>query len=615
MKKICLPLLLLIGYVNASGQQRLLAQGANVLKGTLVRVSDPFHPDRKFHPAVVRNEEGIIGKAEQAEFQPVSPYPLLQQKRDEGLQSVTATQPPESVAAFDGLGYSSVCPADPTMAVGPNHIVQMVNDRSGTDLQIWDKAGNVLMGKKLLSDITGVQGYGDCIALYDALADRFILTEIQFGSALGFTIAISATGDPLGAYYTYVFPNTVLTDYPKYSVWTNAYFAKTNDFRPQGGSFSYVGETLYAFDKQGMLKGNKTIDVQTLSLPPSNAYFSMCPAGIAGTTPPPAGTGGLFAYMNDNTWTKSDKDSIGLVEYSVDFANPANSNLTATGFAVAAFDPSVQNIAQPRYQRLDALSMRVMNQPVYRQLSTSASLALAFPVLVNKGKPLAGIRWFELKIASGTWQVKQQSTFSPDNLERWLPSISIDAEGGIGLAYNVSGLPLGPSIRFTGRRSTDPLNTMTVTETSLQEGSSGSNCFGRYGDYNHLVIDPSDNRTFWFTAMYNSQPQWSTKIGSFTIGGIVSPALTQRNTTTGDRLAATTFGVYPNPAHDKLTVSIPSSMIKPLLQVLDMNGKVVGTYRRSGQTVDVSTASLPRGIYLLRITAGNTVRQVKFAKE
>jgi hypothetical protein len=613
MKKLCLPLLLLLVYVSSHGQ-RLVAQGANVTQGKLIRVSDPFHPDPKFRAVVVRNEEGVIGKEEQAEFRPSALYPLLQHQSDGALQSSDGNVAPDTYSAIEGLGYSRVCPADPTMAVGPNHLIQMVNDRSGTNVQVWDKAGNVVMGKKLLSDITGIQGYGDCIALYDQLADRFILTEIQFGSSFGLIMAISATSNPLGAWYTYLFPNMNLTDYPKYAVWNNAYYAKTNDFRLQGGTFKYVGETVYAFDRNSLLNGASTVNVQNVSLPPTNAYFSMCPVGLAGANLPPSGTGGLFAFMNDNTWTKSDTDSVGVLEYRVDFTTPANSRLLEKSFAVAAFDPDIPNIAQPRYQRLDALAYRVMNQPVYRKLSQSEALALAFTVKVNKAAPTAAVRWLELKRTGADWSVNQQSTFSPDALNRWIPSISIDAEGGIGLAYNVAGTTRAPSIRFTGRRSGDPLNTMTIEETSIQEGISGSNCYGRYGDYNHLVIDPADNSTYWFTAMYNTATYWSTKIGSFSFTG-GTPTVSRQRVNAEEQKMERAFGVYPNPAHDRLTVTFPLTAAKPVLQVLDMNGKLMASYKISGSQHVVNTAGLAQGIYLLKMSAGNVVRYVKFVKE
>jgi hypothetical protein len=60
---------------------------------------------------------------------------------------------------------------------------------------------------------------------------------------------------------------------------------------------------------------------------------------------------------------------------------------------------------------------------------------------------------------------------------------------------------LHPSIAFTGRVPTDPLNTMESPATIfIAKGSAtGAN---RWGDYSSMVIDPSDDCTFWYINQY-----------------------------------------------------------------------------------------------------------------
>ena len=130
-----------------------------------------------------------------------------------------------------------------------------------------------------------------------------------------------------------------------------------------------------------MLVGRSTIRSQQFSLPISNQYYSICAVGLVGATTPPAGTGGLFAYMSDNAWTGSGVDSIGLLEYNVNFSSPQSSTLLSSHYAVSAFNPSVRSISQPKGQKLDALANFVMNQPTYRSFGSSESLAFAFTVI------------------------------------------------------------------------------------------------------------------------------------------------------------------------------------------------------------------------------------------
>src|SRR5204863_6585711 len=118
----------------------------------------------------------------------------------------------------------------------------------------------------------------------------------------------------------YFYPSTLFPDYPKYSIWNNTLYCKVNEFRQN----SYQGASVYAFDKAAMFSGAATATSVRISLGKANKYYSMCPVGLVGTTQAVAGTGGLFAYVNDNSWSGSTKDSIGLVEFKVNFASPSS---------------------------------------------------------------------------------------------------------------------------------------------------------------------------------------------------------------------------------------------------------------------------------------------------
>lgn len=230
-------------------------------------------------------------------------------------------------ANFAGIGYQPLNPPDPSLCVGPNHVIQMINGSSGALFLITDKAGNQLKAATFLDAITGKGGLGDPIALYDQLADRYVLTEFvnkaEAGSE-GLAMAVSQTPDPLGAWYVYFFSTgTTFPDYPKFSVWNDAYYATTNDF---ANATSYSGSSVYAFDSAKMLAGNATATMQRFTLGSASKHFSMSPVCLEGTTTPPAGTGGLIAYMFDDAWTSTtaDADSIGIFKFDVNFTTPAS---------------------------------------------------------------------------------------------------------------------------------------------------------------------------------------------------------------------------------------------------------------------------------------------------
>jgi hypothetical protein len=229
-------------------------------------------------------------------------------------------------------------------------------------------------------------------------------------------------------------------------------------------------------------------------------------------------------FDDASTSSTADKDSIGLLEFDVDFANPSASRLSArASLAVSSVNQDLCNASRRTCitqagssSNLEDLSGRIMNQPIYRNFAGNEGIVLAHTA--NAGNGVAGVRWYELrKPSGGNWAVNQQSTYSPDATNRWMPGICYDKFGNIGLAYNVASNAnnVFPGIRFTGRKACDPLNSMTYPEQTIVAGTA-ANGSTRYGDYNHLVAD-ADGGTLWFTAEWNGARSWSTRVASFTL--------------------------------------------------------------------------------------------------
>jgi hypothetical protein len=539
---------------------QVIAQNPEVIQGKLIRVTKPlaqFTNADEIPYVKVRDENGVLWPEGKKKVQRIPDYyPAQEQTADDPMlqriyQQLTNNTERAVTSNFNGLGFTSVNPPDPTLCAGPNHVIQMINASSGAIFKVFDKSGGQVVAQTFLDAITGRGGLGDPIALYDQFADRYVLTEFanasENGNQEGLIFAVSQTNNPAGSWFVYFFGNgSIFPDYPKFSIWTDAIYATTNDF-----TASYVGSTAYAFDKAKLYAGDATATVQKFSLGNTNKSFSTCPVLLQGTTTPPAGTGGLIAYMLDDTWTTSttDVDSIGLLEFDVNFTTPSSSTLsTRSSLNVAAYKSTVctatrgQCVPMPgTTSRLEALQGRVMNQPVYRRFGAYEGIVINHTV----DKSTAGIsavRWYELRKTTGNWFVNQQSTYSPDDTHRWMASVCYDKFGNIGLAYNVSSGTVNPGIRYTGRRECDPVNTMTYSEDVIIAGSS-RNGSTRYGDYNHLVADP-DGVTFWFTGEYNATTQWSTRIASFTLDectpaacadptGLASSSVTTSSATVG----------------------------------------------------------------------------------
>ncbi|MEZ4799158.1 MAG: PKD domain-containing protein [Flavobacteriales bacterium] len=444
----------------------------------------------------------------------------------------------ELVQNYAGMGDTGVDPADPSIDVGPNHVIQMINGQSGSYFRIWNKTGTQVMAQTYFDTFFGQPGgAGDPIVVYDAPADRWLMSEFTAtGNRL--SVAVSSTPDPLGTWYTYTFTTPNFPDYPKYSVWNNAYIVTTNE----------NSSTVYALDRASMLTGAPATSQRfTMTNFGTIGFQAATPVNLDGTTLPPTGTPAMVMRMRDDAWSGAATDALEMWAFNINWTTPANSSLTQIAvLPVTAFASelcgytSFACIPQPNSNTtLDPLREVLMNRIHYRNFGTHESIVCCHVVDVDNTDH-AGMRWYELRRTngqSGTWSIYQQGTYSPDGANRWMGAIGISASGNIGMAYNVSSSSVYPSLRYTGRKSCDPLGVMTEPETTIVAGTA-SNTSNRYGDYNAMGLDPADGETFWFTGMYNTSGAWSTRVAAFNIPSCNSAVQFSANTATADEASA-----------------------------------------------------------------------------
>ena len=81
----------------------------------------------------------------------------LPQGEDPALQKIYP--PPATDKAlnynWDAISNFSVSPADPTVDVGPNHVVHMTNGPSGAYIQVYDKTGTAIGGQVYFDNFMG----------------------------------------------------------------------------------------------------------------------------------------------------------------------------------------------------------------------------------------------------------------------------------------------------------------------------------------------------------------------------------------------------------------------------------------------------------------------------
>ena len=448
--------------------------------------------------------------------------------------SVLGLLMPSPVLNFDGIPFPGVgcncAPPDTNGAVGKTQYVQIVNE----GYQVFNKStGNSVLGPNSISSVwsgfggaCGNGGSGDPVVLYDHLADRWIIT--QFATATGGIpitdecVAVSTTSDATGTYNRYGFHlGSNFFDYPKLSVWPDAYYMSMNVFNSSGTS--YLGPQPFAFNRSQMLAGMPASFVSPgiTNGPTESPYL---PADLDGSILPPTGSANSFVE-----WPATGNYKV--YHFHVDFAVPTNSTFTLfANPAAAGFTQLCQSTRSCVPQLgtssgLDAIGDRLMFRAADRFFPDGHESLVANYTVSSGG--VAGIRWFELRnVTAGPVTVFQESTYQPDTTWRWMGSAAMDKRGNLVVGFSTSSSAIFPQLRYAGRLASDPQNTLSQGEALLFAGTgSQTDTFGRWGDYSSMSVDPVDDTTFWYTNEYyasTSSFNWRTRIGSFRFPGPIS---------------------------------------------------------------------------------------------
>ncbi|MEO7795378.1 MAG: hypothetical protein ABIV06_11455, partial [Thermoanaerobaculia bacterium] len=355
------------------------------------------------------------------------------------------------------------------------------------------------------------------------IADRWVISQFTDGSAPFFEcIAVSQTGNPVGAWHRYAFQTSAskFNDYPKLGVWPDGYYMSANLFTGN----NWAGSGFYAFDRVNMLNG-AAATMQFFELPPSD-WGGALPSDLDGSTLPPAGAPNVFVEILEGAWDPGNwpTDELHFHQFHVDWAIPGNTTFNAAPIqlAVASFDGLLCNFGPCVPQSgsatlLDTLSDRLMFRLAYRNFGTHESLVLNHTV-DSSGSDRSALRWYEVRNPTGNPPtIFQQSTFAPDTTHRWMGSAAMDSKGNLAIGYSAASATQIPEVRYTGRLVGDPLSTLPQGEAVMITSAASQTGANRWGDYSDLTLDPANDCVFWFTTEYanGSAFAWKTRIGAF----------------------------------------------------------------------------------------------------
>ncbi len=406
-------------------------------------------------------------------------------------------------ARFPGIGQTPWVPPDPTIAVGPAHIVTTVN----MAIAFYTKDGTLLFSARL--DSTGNPGFFEDVGggtftfdpkcLYDPVAGRFVVLALEvYGDTQEayVTIAVSDDSDPQGVWYKYRTDavisdgsTTFWWDYPGLGFDAQAYYVNANLFGLNQPGWGGVGYRV--FDKAPMLSGQPAV-YATLRDPGSASAQA---AQHYGTNP-----AAFFVSVASSSSIRVQA-----------IRNPLTSpQLVTTDLSVPSFS-GPRSAAAPDADRVSTVDWRIFNAH-WRD----GQLYAAHNVRKAEG---AVARWYHFDTADwpdagGVTLVESGEIDPGPGLYSFFPAIASNAAGDVAVVMGTSGLYNNVAIALSGRAAGDPAGTVSQPAETLVATVAGG---GRWGDYYDITVDPTDDTTFWYIGEFPDTFGWNTWIGSFTV--------------------------------------------------------------------------------------------------
>jgi hypothetical protein len=498
------------------------------------------------------------------------------------------------VTSFDGLGAGFEGPqgtatlrnpSDNSLAVGPDHVVQIVNTR----MAVFTKAGKALYGPVPTNNVfRGFGGTceernnGDAVVRYDQIANRWLIVMPIFSRAAtrpdqpaewtddgrahlspsgrpnqpgpavtlyqpsqaempppsaaaqrampatqgdgpyAMCYAISATADPLGAYYRYEFLRPLFPDYPRPAIWRDGYYVPTSTSDDPISDTITTQKHACVVDREAMVHGKPATE-QCVVL--NNVGF-LNNADVDGRTLPPSGAPNVMMATGGTQLKKIlEANTVDSWQFHVNWKDPSRTRVTGpqhidvSPYHYLCGGQLTNCVPQPGIaQRLDAQGDKIMARLVYRRIGTRETIVATHSIDTSSA---GGIRWYEFLIdPTRRVTLAQQGTFAPDAHFRWLPSPAIDGRGNIGIGYSFGGADAFAGQRFAARLRDDPPGQLTLKEAVLVDGEASQNAI-RWEDYTQSAVDPGDDCTMWYVGDYlkKGSATYSTRIGAFRLPG------------------------------------------------------------------------------------------------
>jgi len=410
------------------------------------------------------------------------------------------------VESFEGLHFGTngpytnrLTPPDVQVAVGPNHVVEMVNvlgrisTKQGVEVQTFP-----------LDTFFGVPStdfISDPKVHFDTASGRWFtsITDVTTGRVL---LEVSKSDDPAGLWNAYsVSTITGCADQPLVGFSDLVVIISANDFSScTSGNPSYLGVQYWVLNKTDLVSGAAA---RTMSFGPDPTLFSVHP----GQSLRPTDAQFMVSTGSGPTST--------LTLYSVTGVPPGLVLVTPQnlGIRATAIPPSAPQLGSR--STLDTADNRVQDA-MWADSRLWLSLADGC-IPAGDNRVRSCVRLIEVDTANGT--IAQDFDVGISGKYLFYPALRTDAAGNLVVVFGYSSTTEYPEMRVATRSVHDPPNTIGAPQVlRAGEGPEASGCPNnsvcRYGDYFGASQNPSDLGIVWVAGEYGTASGWATFIAA-----------------------------------------------------------------------------------------------------
>ena len=435
--------------------------------------------------------------------------------------TVSATPPP--VTDFDALlDNTHVIPPDTYGAVGPSHVVTMLNSQ----VRIQGKDGSEVSTVTLASFWSagvGSSNLSDPHVLYDVQAGRWIadITIDPDTNSARIGVAVSATSDPTGVwrFLTYLSPDTtVFPDYPQLGFNNKWIVVSGNIFKTTSHGGTFQGSAFWAIDKAAAMLSSGTVTATRFNpgYDGTNHGFTEQPM----ISEDPCYT---LWFMESGAYSSGSTQLIRISNLTGPTASPVWNVNAGSPFTGTGFFPVVNNFkALPNGATQKGSTHTIDNGDarasgaVYRNGSVWFANSGGLPASGTANR--TAIFWYQINPRS-TSPITQSGIIDPGaNSHVTYPSIAVNKLNSACIGFTHSDTSRFAEAAYAVRQVGDPAG--TTQGIALLKAGQGAyfKTFGggrnRWGDFSNTVVDPSDSLSFWTIQEYAGTP-----VGSVTTDG------------------------------------------------------------------------------------------------